>query len=108
MISEIRVAELAAWLANTQRQAPFLLDVREPWEVEIAGIANSSNIPMHLIPLRMNELPDDIPIVTICHHGVRSYQVALYLENAGFEQVQSLAGGVEAWASSIDANMARY
>ncbi|MGL6069894.1 rhodanese-like domain-containing protein [Craterilacuibacter sp.] len=108
MISEIRVAELAVWLADTQRQAPFLLDVREPWEVEIACLADSSNIPMHLIPLRMNELPDDIPIVTICHHGVRSYQVALYLENAGFEQVQSLAGGVEAWASNIDTQMARY
>lgn len=108
MVREIRAGELAAWLTDDQRPQPLLLDVREPWEVEIAHIAGSRTMPMHLVPLRMSELPDDTPIVTICHHGVRSFQVALYLKNAGFEDVQSLAGGVEAWASAIDPAMAHY
>jgi rhodanese-related sulfurtransferase len=65
-------------------------------------------MPMNLIPLRLSELPDDQPIVTICHHGVRSYQVGLYLQNAGFEQVLSLKGGVDAWANEVDPTMAHY
>ena len=56
----------------------------------------------------MNSLPDDAPLVVICHHGVRSYQVAAYLLNAGFAEVFSLAGGVAAWADQVDPAMPRY
>ncbi|NDV14178.1 rhodanese-like domain-containing protein [Crenobacter caeni] len=107
MVREIGATALAAWLADEARHKPCLLDVREPWEIERAAIAGSVAIPMHLIPMRMNELPDG-PVVTICHHGVRSYQIALYLEKAGFDEVYSLAGGVEEWANSVDPTMARY
>lgn len=108
MIKEISSSQLAAWRADGTATQPLLLDVREEWEVQLASIAGSLHIPMNLIPLRMSELPDDQPIVTVCHHGVRSYQVGLYLANAGFEQVFSLKGGVEAWASEIDPAMAHY
>lgn len=108
MIREISARDLAAWRADSTAAQPLLLDVREDWEVQLASIAGSLHIPMNLIPLRMSELPDDQPIVTVCHHGVRSYQVGLYLANAGFEQVLSLQGGVEAWASEIDPGMAHY
>ena len=62
---------------------------------------------MNLLPLHMGELPDE-PLVLICHHGVRSYQSALYLLNAGFEQVYSLQGGIDAWAEQIDPSLNRY
>ena len=108
MIGEISVRELADWLADNSRPQPLLLDVREDWELERCQIAGSRQIPMNLIPLRHNELPDDVTIVTICHHGVRSYQVGLFLQNAGFDAVLSLKGGVDAWARDIDPAMAHY
>jgi rhodanese-related sulfurtransferase len=108
MIAEISSKDLAGWLADSNRQQPLLLDVRESWEYALAHIDGSTHMPMNLIPLRLSELPDDQPIVTICHHGVRSYQVGLYLQNAGFEQVLSLKGGVDAWANEVDPTMAHY
>lgn len=105
---EISPHELADWLADPCRDAPFLLDVREPAEVAVCRLEGSVNIPMHLIPSRQAELPDDRPIVAICHHGVRSYHVAVWLENAGFDAPLSLAGGVSAWADEIDSCMPRY
>lgn len=108
MIREINARELADWLADASRPQPVLLDVREDWEYALCRIDGSRQIPMNLIPLRHNELPDDTPVVTICHHGVRSYQVGLFLENAGFEQVLSLHGGVAAWADEVEPAMARY
>lgn len=107
MIHEITARDLAAQLTDPAT-APVLVDVREPWEWQLAHIEGSVHLPMNLIPLRMNELPDDRPLVIICHHGVRSYQVALYLQQAGFDQLASLKGGVEAWASDIDPAMAHY
>lgn len=108
MIGEITARDLAAWLADESRVKPLLLDVREDWEYKLCHIAGSQQMVMNLVPLRHNELPDDVPIVTICHHGVRSFQVGLYLQNAGFENVLSLRGGVDAWANDVDPAMARY
>jgi rhodanese-related sulfurtransferase len=108
MVAEISAIELAAWLNDTSRAQPLLLDVREGWECALARIEGSTHIPMNLIPLRLSELPDDTPIVTVCHHGVRSFQVGLFLKNNGFEEVLSLKGGVEAWANDVDQSMAHY
>ncbi|MFC3531438.1 rhodanese-like domain-containing protein [Vogesella facilis] len=108
MVGEITARDLAAWLADDSRAKPLLLDVREDWEYALCHIVGSQQMVMNLVPLRHNELPDDVPIVTICHHGVRSFQVGLYLQNAGFEQVLSLRGGVDAWANEVDPAMARY
>ena len=85
-----------------------LLDVREDGEVAYANIDGHTHIAMNLIPLRHNELPDDKPIVVYCHHGMRSMQVALFLEHAGFSDVYNLSGGIEAWSVQIDPSVARY
>lgn len=85
-----------------------LLDVREPWEYEICHIDNSILIPMGQIPNNLDQLNKDTPIVVICHHGVRSRNVAMYLEHQGFENVINLTGGVDAWAMEVDLNMAKY
>ncbi len=105
---EISVTDLAAWQNDSQREAPLLLDVRETWEFAICHINGSLLIPMPLIPIRLAEIADERPIVVICHHGVRSLQVARYLHNNGFDDVMSLAGGVDAWATYIDPSLAHY
>lgn len=66
------------WLEDTQRTQPYLLDVREEWEFQTRHLAKSVLIPMATIPNRLNDIPDEVPLVVICHHGVRSYQVAAF------------------------------
>lgn len=107
-MQQIRGQELANWLADAARPAPFLLDVREPAEFEICHIAGSQLIPMHVVPARCEELDPAQDIVVICHHGGRSMQVAMFLERRGFSSVFNLAGGVEAWACDVDPTMRRY
>ena len=89
---------------------PFcLLDVREPWEAELCLLPDSRLIPMGDLPSRAHQdLDPDAHIVVYCHHGVRSLNVVLWLREQGFEQAQSLAGGIEAWASAVDPSMTRY
>ncbi|ADW68605.1 rhodanese-like domain-containing protein [Granulicella tundricola] len=89
--------------------APVLLDVREPWEIETASLAGSVNIPMGDIPSRAHaELDPDQPIVVMCHHGARSLSVTMWLRREGFEQAQSLAGGIDYWSRAIDPTVPRY
>ena len=85
-----------------------LLDVREHWEYEICQIPGSINLPMSQILNRQEELDKDAVTVVICHHGARSYQVASYLENAGFSDVTNLDGGISAWAELIEPTMPKY
>lgn len=86
----------------------ILLDVREDSEVALCALPQHQHISMNLIPIHHNELPDDVPIVVYCHHGVRSLNVARYLEHVGFEQLYNLQGGIDAWAQMIDPTMPRY
>jgi rhodanese-related sulfurtransferase len=107
-MQQITAPELAAWLADPARQRPLLLDVRENWEFETCHIEGSAQIPMHLIPIRVNELEDDAEIVCICHHGARSMQVAAFLERNGFSNITNLTGGIHAWAVQVDPSMPKY
>ena len=86
----------------------FLLDVREPYEYQIASLDNSVLIPMNEVPDRLDELNKDQLIVVICHHGMRSENVAYYLDQQDFSQIFNLTGGIDAWARSCDSEMALY
>jgi len=97
--------ELAAYL---QQQQPVLLDVREPWEFNICHIPGSQLIPMGQIPARLDDLDPQQEIVLICHHGIRSRQVGMYLEHQGFNRLINLSGGVDAWAREVDHAMPTY
>ena len=101
-------ADLAAWLADTDREPPLLLDVREPWEYQTCRIEPSLRMPMASVPARQEELDPERPVVCICHHGARSMQVAYFLERAGFDNVINLAGGIDAWALQVDRSMPTY
>ena len=85
-----------------------LLDVREAGELAICRIAGSVHIPMGEIGRRAGELERDAEIVCICHHGVRSANVAAALGSLGFEHTLNLSGGIDRWASEVDPKMARY
>ena len=85
MITHTSPRELHAWLQGAgQRPAPLLLDVREPWEHGICRIAGSRLVPMQQIPSQLDTLPRESAIVVICHHGMRSLQVAAFLVEAAF------------------------
>lgn len=107
-MQQIGAHELQQWVQDTSRSSPFLLDVREPWEYEHCHIANTHLIPMQSVPGKLDALDKQAHIVVICHHGVRSMQVARFLEHAGFEQVYNLQGGVDSWAQQVDASMPTY
>lgn len=107
-MQHISAHQLADWLADGSRPQPFLLDVREPWEFELAHVAGSRHLPMPSIPESTAEIPPEGDIVVICHHGVRSLHVAMFLERAGFSAIHNLTGGIDAWASTIDPAMRRY
>lgn len=104
----LHARDLADWLADAQRPRPLLLDVREEWEFEHCHLAGAVHVPMGQIPARIGELEDAAEIVCICHHGVRSLQVARYLVQQCQGKVFNLQGGVEAWAQEVDPAMPRY
>jgi rhodanese-related sulfurtransferase len=101
-MKSISAPQLAAWLADSTRKPPLLLDVREPWEYERARIAGSQLVPMRELPGRLEEFDPEREVVAICHHGGRSAQVALFLERNGYGKVHNLVGGVDAWSRTVD------
>jgi rhodanese-related sulfurtransferase len=107
-MTQITPQMLQQWLADTERKPPLLLDVREPWEYQTCRIEGSTLVPMNTIPARVQELDPDTETVVICHHGARSFQVALFLERNGFSNLYNLQGGVNAWADQVEPGMPRY
>ena len=105
---QLSATELAAWLADAQREKPLLLDVREPWEWQAARIEGSQHIPMRELPARVAELERGREVVAICHHGGRSMQVAAFLERQGYGHVANIAGGIDAWSLQKDPGVPRY
>jgi rhodanese-related sulfurtransferase len=103
-LEEISPAELKQRLDRGERLV--ILDVRQPGEVAIAPFPGSVHIPMGEIEL--SALDPEAETVVVCHHGIRSAQVAMYLAHTGFRRVLNLAGGTEAWALSVDPTMRRY
>jgi rhodanese-related sulfurtransferase len=107
MDHEISVDQLRDQLASPN--PPILLDVREPWEFQIASISGSTLMPMGDIPGRAHqELDEEQPIAVLCHHGARSLSVTMWLRQQGFEKAQSVAGGIDAWSRRIDPTVATY
>jgi len=105
---QFSASQLKDWLADAGRDKPVLLDVREPWEFATCRIAGSISMPMRGIPARYHELRRDQDIVMVCHHGARSFQAGMFLEQMGFTGIINLQGGVAAWARDVDPTMPTY
>ena len=92
------------------------LDVREPYELDRVKVVDSRIVLLPLSRLAAQQLdavPDalqdkETEVIVFCHHGMRSLQVAQILENAGFQRIINLAGGIDAWAREVDPNMPTY
>ena len=85
-----------------------LIDVREPWEFETCSIDGSRNIPMTELESCLDSIDTSKETVLICHHGMRSLQIANYLESMGYLRMINLEGGIHAWAQVVDPDMNQY
>lgn len=101
----IDAATLARWRAAS---ACRLLDVREAWELDICGFDDALHVPLADLPARLGDLPDDRPLVVVCHHGVRSARATAALRRLGIDRAVNLDGGIDAWARAVDPAMAVY
>ncbi|HUN87113.1 MAG TPA: rhodanese-like domain-containing protein [Terracidiphilus sp.] len=92
-----------------QQEKARMVDVREPWEFATAHIEGSLSMPMGEVPARaFQELDPDEHLVILCHLGMRSMNVTVWLRDQGFEQTQSLRGGIDAWSTEVDPTVPRY
>ena len=105
-MQSITVEQLAALRPEWNKLV--LLDVRDPWEVEICRLPGAVHIPMNEIAQRAQELDPQVRTIAICHFGMRSMEVSNYLTAAGFQDVANLEGGLDAWAERVDGAMPRY
>ncbi len=117
MTPQLPPAQFSAWRdAVGTRLLPIVLDVREPWELQTASVRADGftllHIPMRELPARVAELRaahrDDQPIACLCHHGMRSQQVATFLTQNGFSDVVNLQGGIAAWSQQVDPSVPQY
>lgn len=108
MVRQITPRDLAQRLANGQSLR--LVDVRQPWENQIAALPGSVLVPLNEIAQRSRDVGTEPGgmIVVYCHHGIRSLSAAAFLERLGFTNVYSLAGGIDAWSCEIDPTVPRY
>ena len=106
---EISIAAARLKLADDSKAV--LIDVREPEEYALAHIDGSLLIPMQSVPSELQKLEglaDEGDLLVLCHHGVRSLQVASWLQARGIENVASIAGGIDRWSTEVDPSIPRY
>ena len=96
MVNEIDSETLSQRLKDADDV--LLVDIRTPAEIAQGMIPDALQLPMHLIPLRMGELPKDRDVIIYCRSGARSYQACAYLMQQGYGRVINLRGGIIAWA----------
>lgn len=104
----ITAIELKDMMEQENSVSPVLLDVRTADEINICMIDGSVHMPMDDIAERHHELDQHKTYVCICHHGIRSARVALFLMGCGFNNVINLEGGIDAWARDIEPTTTRY
>src|SRR5450631_2574553 len=85
----------------------FVLDVREPYEYQIANIGGNL-IPLNDLPKRIGEIDPNREIVVHCKLGGRSAKAVEFLKQSGFSRVHNLAGGINAWAERVDPKVPKY
>ena len=118
MIAQLSPADFSAWRdsLDADAPAPVVLDVREPWELQTASVTEDGftlmRIPMREVPARVEQLQQQLApgqaIACLCHHGMRSLQVANFLAQSGFTNVVNLQGGIDAWSKQRDTAVPLY
>jgi len=102
-MKSIDVQTLLKW--REEKVEHQLIDVREPWEVEVGNI-NGSHVPMNELLDSIEQVRMDIPVIIHCRSGSRSAAVVHHLTiQLGYENIYNLQGGIEAWSEEIDPNI---
>ena len=105
-VPEIDPTDLKRWY-NTGKDF-YVLDVREPHEVQICKLPGSHLIPLGELPRRVHELDSSVEIVAHCRSGKRSAEAVDFLRKAGFRKVWNLKGGILAWSDKVDPSVPKY
>jgi rhodanese-related sulfurtransferase len=109
--TEITVTELAAKLADPDRQYQFV-DVREPQELAVVALSQFINLPLSThadwSPDIYTILDKDLETLVLCHHGMRSAQMCQWLIDRGFTQVSNIIGGIDAYSYHVDPSLPKY
>lgn len=87
---------------------PVVVDVREPWEADIAKIEGATLMPLGEFVEHAKALDPAQPVYVYCHHGGRSLQATMWLRRNGFDKATNVKGGIDAWSMEIDPAVARY
>lgn len=104
---EVDVTE-AKRLRDAAPDRTIIIDVREPYELEICAVARAEHIPMRQIPEHVDTLARDKHLLILCHSGGRSLRVTEFLRARGLNAVSNIAGGIDAWAREIEPGLNRY
>ncbi len=111
MSKSLEIEPHEAQVQLSDRVSAVLVDVREPEEFALARIDGAQLVPMQSIPAelqRLEGIADESALLLLCHHGVRSLQVAVWLREHGIENCFSVAGGIDRWSREIDHTIPRY
>jgi rhodanese-related sulfurtransferase len=85
-----------------------LIDVREPYEHEIAKIDEAKLLPLSKFNDWIGDLKPENEVIVMCHHGIRSANLCMFLLRNGFESVFNLEGGIDLWSKEVDPGVPRY
>lgn len=108
-VLEISPADAKRRLSESNQTV--LIDVREPEECAAANLGTAEYIPMSLVPAalqRLEGIAEEGDLLVLCHHGVRSLQVVVWLRERGLENCYSVAGGIDRWSRDLDTAIPRY
>ncbi|MGH9918883.1 MAG: rhodanese-like domain-containing protein, partial [Nitrososphaerales archaeon] len=105
---ELEVSPMALKQLVDEGKEVVVLDVREPFEYQIAHLSNAKLIPLGELSSRVNELDTARPIVVYCHTGQRSAQAVRFLNGMGFKKAKNLKGGIKAWGNEVDPTIQNY
>ena len=112
IFAQITVEELGRQLAETNAEKLQLVDVREPYEIELAALPGFAAFPLSEFPEWSGEidarLDRDKETLVLCHHGVRSAQMCKWLAEQGFTNVKNIVGGIDAYSMVVDRTVPRY
>ena len=117
-VLQLHPRDFNAWQAELGPDAHILLiDVREAWELETAAIGPRAGVDFLHVSLSefvakldaiKAQTREDSYIVCLCHHGMRSQNVAAFLTQHGFESVANITGGIAAWSNEVDNSVPQY
>jgi rhodanese-related sulfurtransferase len=102
----ITPAEAAERIKNGEKFR--FIDVREPQEFAVAHVEGAELLPLTRFNEWIDSLDPEEEIVVMCHHGIRSANVCMFLVRNGFEKVYNLEGGIDLWSKEVDPNVPRY